>query len=133
MNNYQIQNEILKSVMEGMGVQPSDNMMENYNTIMNFVPDYSGNISGFNYDGEKIKLVFNAMTGGNPFEMIFSENMLLKDALVKFGRAANLSDDEINNCQFLCDGKNISVKTKGTIKENNLKNGVQIVLVNNIK
>ena len=44
MNSYQFNNEILKSVMEGMGETPSDNMMENWNRIMNFVPDYSGDI-----------------------------------------------------------------------------------------
>ena len=133
MNDYEMNNEILKSVMEGMGVQPSDNMLENWNTIMNFVPVNAGYTSNYNYNGTNVKLFFNAMTGGKPYEMEFSENIPLKEALYKFGKIAHLSENEINNCQFLCNGQNLSVKTLGTIKENNLKNGAQIVLVNNFK
>ena len=52
MNEYEMNNEILKSVMEGMGVQPSDNMLENWNTIMNFVPSSPEKVQ--NYRGNEI-------------------------------------------------------------------------------
>ena len=53
MNDYQMNNEFLKSVMEGMGVQPTDNMLENWNTIMNFVPSSPGIGSNFGVKGVK--------------------------------------------------------------------------------
>ena len=131
MNEYEMNNEILKSVMEGMGVQPSDNMLENWNTIMNFVPSSPEKVQ--NYRGNEIKLSFNAMSGGNPYVINVYENMLVKDALYEFGKKANMSEDEINKCHFLCAGKNLDVKTNGTIKENNLKNDTQIILVKGIE
>ena len=131
MNDYQMNNEFLKSVMEGMGVQPTDNMLENWNTIMNFVPSSPG--IGSNFGGDNIKLTFKEMTGGNPYEIEVQENMPLKDALYEFGKKANLSEDVINKCQFLCGGQIFSVKTNGTVKENKLKKDTPIVLVNNIE
>ena len=126
-NSYEMQNDFLKYVMEGMGVQPSDNMLQNWDTIMNFVPTSDANISSLN--SRKIKLVFSNTLGGNKIDIDCTENMPLKEALIKFGMKANISEEELNKCQFLCEGKNISVKTLGTIAENNLKNGSQIVLV----
>ena len=125
MNEYEMNNEILKSVMEGMGVQPSDNMLENWNTIMNFVPSSPEKVQ--NYRGNEIKLSFNAMSGGNPYVINVYENMLVKDALYEFGKKVKLSEDDINNFIFLFKGKTLNVKTKGTIKENNLKNDDTII------
>ena len=131
MNDYQMNNEFLKSVMEGMGVQPTDNMLDNWNTIMNFVPSSPG--IGSNFGGDNIKLTFKEMTGGNPYEIEVPENMPLKDALYEFGKKANLSEDVINKCQFLCGGQIFSVKTNGTVKENKLKKDTPIVLVKDIE
>ena len=131
MNDYQMNNEFLKSVMEGMGVQPTDNMLENWNTIMNFVPSSPG--IGSNFGGDNIKLTFKEMTGGNPYEIEVPENMPLKDALYEFGKKANLSEDVINKCQFLCGGQIFSVKTNGTVKENKLKKDTPIILVKDIQ
>ena len=131
MNDYQMNNEFLKSVMEGMGVQPTDNMLDNWNTIMNFVPSSPG--IGSNFGGDNIKLTFKEMTGGNPYEIEVPENMPLKDALYEFGKKANLSEDVINKCHFLCGGKVLSVKDNGTVKENKLKKDTQIILVKDIE
>ena len=131
MNEYEMNNEILKSVMEGMGVQPSDNMLENWNTIMNFVPSSPEKVQY--YRGNEIKLSFNAMSGGNPYVINVYENMLVKDALYEFGKKANMSEDDINKCHFLCSGKTLNVKIIGTIKENNLKNDTQIILVKGVE
>ena len=127
MNSYQINQEILKSVMEGMGETPSDNMMENWNRIMNFVPDYSGDMSNYTQSGNKIKLIFEPMAGGGPYEIVCNEDMPLKEAFLKFGQVAKIPINDINNNSFLCGGKNMNINTKGTIKENNLKNDSKIV------
>ena len=124
-------NQFLKYVMQGMGVQPSDNMQENWNTIMNFVPSSPG--IGSNFGGDNIKLSFIATTGGQPYEIEVQENMPLKDALYEFGKKANLSKDVINKCQFLCGGQIFSVKTNGTVKENKLKKDTPIILVKDIQ
>ena len=127
MNSYQFNNEILKSVMEGMGETPSDNMLENWNKIMNFVPDYSGDVSSLTFKGNKIKLIFEPMSGGVPYEIICNEDMPLKEAFLKFAQIAKIPINDINKNSFLCGGKNMNINTEGTIKENNLKNESKII------
>ena len=123
-------NQFLKYVMEGMGVQPTDNIQENWNTIMNFVPSYSGNPApNSNINGPIVKLTFKSGKGGNPIELDCPETMLLKDVFTKFARKANLSNEHLNNIQFLCDGRNLHLNEQGTIKSNNLKNGSKIVVI----
>ena len=80
-----------------------------------------------NFGEKKIKLNFIAMTGGEPYEITLPENMLLKYALYEYGKKVKLSEDDINNFIFLFKGKTLNVKTKGTIKENNLKNDDTII------
>ena len=124
-------NQFLKYVMEGMGVQPTDNIQENWNTIMNFVPSYSGNPDpNSNINGPIVKLIFEYVKGGNPIELDCPETMLLKDAFTNFARRANLSNEYLNKVYFLCDGRKFHLNDKGTIKSNNLKNGSKIVVVN---
>ena len=127
MNSYQFNNEILKSVMEGMGETPSDNMLENWNKIMNFVPDYSGDVSNLTFKGDKIKLIFEPMSGGGPYEIICNEDMPLKEAFLKFAQIAKIPINDINKNSFLCGGKNMTINQEGTIKENNLKNESKII------
>ena len=123
-------NQFLKYVMEGMGEQPSENMQENWNRIMNFVPSYSGNPDpNSNKNGPIVKLIFEYVKGGNPIELDCPETMLLKDAFTNFARRANLSNEYLNNVHFLCDGRKLSLNEQGTIKSNNLKNGSKIVVI----
>ncbi len=123
-------NQFLKYVMEGMGVQPTDNIQENWNTIMNFVPSYSGNPDpNSNINGPIVKLIFEYVKGGNPIELDCPETMLLKDAFTNFARRANLSNEYLNKVYFLCDGRKFHLNDKGTIKSNNLKNGSKIVVI----
>ena len=127
MNN----DEFLKYVMIGMGEQPSDNMLENYDRIMNYVPDISsGNNIPSQVGSSKVKLTFNYTTGGQEIVLDLPEQTTVKEALTKFARMANVSDQVLNKCSFLCDGKNYNIKTEGTLKSNNLKNGAQIVVIN---
>ena len=123
-------NQFLKYVMEGMGVQPTDNIQENWNTIMNFVPSYSGNPDpNSNINGPIVKLIFEYVKGGNPIELDCPETTLLKDAFTNFARRANLSNEYLNKVYFLCDGRKFHLNDKGTIKSNNLKNGSKIVVI----
>ena len=123
-------NQFLKYVMEGMGIQPTDNIQENWNTIMNFVPSYSGNPDpNSNINGPIVKLTFEYVKGGNPIELDCPETMLLKDAFTNFARRANLSNEYLNKVYFLCDGRKFHLNDKGTIKSNNLKNGSKIVVI----
>ena len=128
MNNDQF----LKYVKEGMGEQPSDNMLQNWNTIMNFVPSYSGNVANAsNENGPMVKLTFTYTSGGLEKELECPETMLLKDCLANFARMANISNETLNKMTFLCNGINLNINKEGTLKSNNLNNGAKIVVVDN--
>ena len=128
MNNDQF----LKYVMEGMGEQPSDNMLQNWNTIMNFVPSYSGNFTNAsNANGPMVKLTFTYTSGGLEQDLECPETMPLKDCLSNFARMANISNETLNKMTFLCNGKNLKINTEGTLKSNNLNNGAKIIVVDN--
>ena len=106
MNNDQF----LKYVMEGMGEQPSDNMLQNWNTIMNFVPSYSGNVANAsNENGPMVKLTFTYTSGGLEKELECPETMLLKDCLANFARMANISNETLNKMTFICNGKTLKI------------------------
>ena len=127
MNNE----EFLKYVMIGMGEQPSDNMLENYDRIMNYVPDISlGNNIPAPIGSSKLKLTFKYTSGGKEVHLNLSEQTTIKDALTMFAREVNMSDEELNKISFLCEGKNYTINSKGTLKSNNLNNGAQIVVIN---
>ena len=127
MNNDQF----LKYVMEGMGEQPSDNMLQNWNTIMNFVPSYSGNVANAsNENGPMVKLTFT-YTSGLEKELECPETMTLKDCFANFARMANISNETLNNMTFLCNGKQLKINTEGTLQSNNLNNGAKIIVVDN--
>ncbi len=129
MNNDQF----LKYVMEGMGEQPSDNMLQNWNTIMNFVPSYSGNVAdASDENGPMVKLTFTYTSGGLEKELECPETMLLKDCLANFARMANISNETLNKMTFLCNGINLNINKEGTLKSNNLNNGAKIVVVDNM-
>ena len=128
MNNDQF----LKYVMEGMGEQPSDNMLQNWNTIMNFVPSYSGNVANAsNENGPMVKLTFTYTSGGLEKELECPETMLLKDCLANFARMANISNETLNKMTFICNGKTLKINTEGTLQSNNLNNGAKIIVVDN--
>ena len=126
-------NELLKCVMEGMGVQPSDNKDENWNTIMNFVPSFGGVNSGGNNSefpvsfGTGIKLYFSSSKGGEPLELEFHENTPIKDVFQKYGLYAKLTEEELKKLQFLCSGRNFNINSTGTIKSNNFVNNSKII------
>ncbi len=129
MNNDQF----LKYVMEGMGEQPSDNMLQNWNTIMNFVPSYSGNVAdASDENGPMVKLTFTYTSGGLEKELECPETMLLKDCLANFARMANISNETLNKMTFLCNGIHLNINKEGTLKSNNLNNGAKIVVVDNM-
>ena len=126
-------NELLKCVMEGMGVQPSDNKEENWNTIMNFVPSFGGVSSGGNNSGfpvsfgTGIKLYFSSSKGGEPLELEFDENTPIKDVFQKYGLIAKLTEEELKKLQFLYYGRNFNINSTGTIKSNNFVNNSKII------
>ena len=126
MNNE----EFLKYVMMGMGEQPSDNMLENYDKIMNYVPDLSlENNIPLQAGGSKIRINFNYTSGGKEIVLDLSEHTTIKEALTRFARMANMSDEKLNKCTFLCGGKHYNIKTEGTLKTNDLNNGAQMIVV----
>ena len=128
MNNYDLDQEFLKSVMEGMGEQPSENMLQNWDTIMNFVPTSAGN--NIDVVGNEITITFSDTAGGIKYDIRCSENMQLKDLLYKFGNMARIPAEKINTSNFLCEGTIININTIGTVKSNKIKNGCQIVYAN---
>ena len=123
INYMNMQNELLKCVMEGMGEQPSDNMQTNWNTIMNYVPTtkYLG-------IGPLITLIFEKTTGEKT-KLKIGHDTPLKDAFFEFGKIAGINEDTIKTTHFLCKGRNISVNTPGTIRENGFKDQDAIVLL----
>ena len=128
MNYLDMQNEILKSVMEGMGEQPTDDIVTNWNKIMNFVPSLNStnsyNINNNLSKGKLITLKFSSSKGTN-IELKIGEDTELKFALQEYLR---ISGKTVKS--FLCLGKQLNINTLGTIKENGLKNQTIIVYEN---
>ena len=128
MNYLDMENEILKSVMEGMGEQPTDDIVTNLNRIMNFVPSLNStnsyNINNNLSKGKLITLKFSS-SKGTKIELKIGEDTELKDALQEYLR---ISGKTVKS--FLCLGKQLNINTLGTIKENGLKNQTIIVYEN---
>ena len=128
MNYLDMQNEILKSVMEGMGEQPTDDIVTNWNRIMNFVPSLNStnsyNINN-NLSKEKLITLKFSSSKGTKIELKIGEDTELKVALQEYLR---ISGKTVKS--FLCLGKQLNINTLGTIKENGLKNQTIIVYEN---
>ena len=128
MNYLDMENEILKSVMEGMGEQPTDDIVTNWNKIMNFVPSLNStnsyNINNNLSKGKLITLKFSS-SKGTKIELKIGEDTELKDALQEYLR---ISGKTVK--RFLCLGKQLNINDLGTIKENGLKNQTIIVYEN---
>ena len=128
MNYLDMQNEILKSVIEGMGEQPTDDIVTNWNRIMNFVPSLNStnsyNINNNLSKGKLITLKFSS-SKGTKIELKIGEDTELKVALQEYLR---ISGKTVK--RFLCLGKQLNINDLGTIKENGLKNQTIIVYEN---
>ena len=133
MNYYEMQNELYKCVMEGMGEKPYDDPIENLNAIMNFVPKCDPNIwSEYLGEGKTIIIKFG-QTSGNMQLLKIGENALLKNALREMANLVGIkNDNEINEkISFLVEGRSIKLENaNGTLKSNGLKNDSSIVLAN---
>ena len=131
MNYMQMQNELLKCVMEGMGEQPSDDMAKNLDTIINFVPKLeSANFSQNLGIGKIITLIFSDTTGDTR-KLKIGEDTPLKDVFYEYGKANNVDNNTINKWTFLWFGKQFNTLSKGTLKENNFKDQSNIVIYRN--
>ena len=129
MMNYNMQNELLKAVLEGMGEEASEDISANYDAIFNYVPNIgtSGNYNNSLGIGKIITLCFAEMSGGEK-KMEIGEDTPLKEAFYEYGKICGISNEEIKKFNFLCDGKLLNVNSKGTIKGNNIKEGKTIVV-----
>ena len=132
MNYLNMQNELLKCVIEGMGAQPSDNMATNWNTIMNYVPKFnSANRHHYARSrGPTITLNFSDMIGNKKILTIGHDN-LLNEAFSEYGRITNTSNDILNKFTFLCNGLPFNMNSPGTIRENGLQDN-SFILIKNI-
>ena len=125
-----MQNELFKAVLAGMGEEASEDISANFDAIFNYVPNIgaSGNYNNSLGIGKIITLSFEDMSGGIKKKMEIGEDTPLKDAFYEYGKICGINNEKIKKFIFLCDGKSLSVNTKGTIKENNIKEGKTIVV-----
>ena len=129
MTYMDMQNELLKCVMEGMGEQPTDDMAKNWDTIINFVPKPES--TNFNQNlgiGKKIILIFSDTTGDTR-KLKIGEDTPLKDVFYEYGKANNIDNNTINGWSFLFFGMKFNTLSQGTLKENNFKDQSNIVIL----
>ncbi len=119
--NFNMQNEILKSVLEGMGEQPSDDMEENWNSIMNFDENLN--------KGKLITLIFSPVSGGHK-ELKIGEDTPMKILFEEYIKISGINTD-IKKIFFLSHGKTFGVNFPGTIKENGLKDKYKLIVLIN--
>ena len=128
MNYMNMDNELLKCVMEGMGEQPSDDMAKNWDTIMNFVPKLdSCNFSQNLGIGKVITLIFNYSTGDKKRFKI-GEDTPLKDVFYEFGKANGIDNNTINKWSFLFGGKKFDANSSKTLKEEGFRDQSNLVI-----
>ena len=130
MNDYSMQNELLKCVMEGMGEKPFDNMNDNYNFIMNYVPKIDPSIISEYYGTGKTIIIKFSETSGNTQLLKIGEDANLKNTLKEIAKLIGIrNENEINKLSFLVNGNKINInEANGTLKQNNLKNDSSIVI-----
>ena len=129
--NFNMQNEILKSVLEGMGEQPSDDMEENWNSIMNFDANLQTSKCNNNNlnKGKLITLTFSPVSGGQK-ELKIGEDTQMKILFEEYIKISGINTD-IKKIFFLAQGKTFDVNTAGTIKENGLKDKYKLIVLIN--
>ena len=130
MNYYNMNNELLKEVMRGMGEEPTDNMLDNWQKIMDFVPSCPlNNNGGQNCPGSLgMVLVFKPMSGERTYDIECQENTLLKDVFKRLAQVAGFTPEKLNKMSFLCEGQNFNIKSEGTVKSKNLHNRAQVII-----
>ena len=129
MNYLNMQNELLKCVMEGMGEQPTDNMDTNWNFIMNYVPQLNDpNVHYVEGRGPIITLNFSDMTGSNKKTIKIGHDTTLNEAFLEYGKICNISNENLNHCNFLCNGKIFNMNTHGTIRGNDINDNSHILI-----
>ena len=126
MNYFNMQNELLKCVMEGMGEQPKNTYKENLEYIMNYVPFDYGNSSSVG-TGNLITLSFRSDSLGET-KIKIGEDTELKQVFQEYGRINNISNN-INKYTFVCQAKPYNVNSTGTPKSNNFKENIPIVVL----
>ena len=126
MNYFNMQNELLKCVMEGMGEQPKNDYKENCNFMMNYVPCDYGSKSNVG-KGNLMTLIFRNNVLGGDTTMKIGEDTELKLVFEEYARKKNIN---VNNHNFLYNGKNYNVNTcTGTLKSNDFKENTPIVVI----
>ena len=127
--NGVLDDEILRCVMQGMGVQPTNDPIQNLDIIMNYVKfdDYPVNMPGCT--GEVWNISFNT-TKGIKIDIAFRSDAKVKDViriyLEKFG--LHVSDTVLNKIRFVYNAKLLDINSEQQIKNANFKNDAQIVV-----
>ena len=124
---------ITKNIIKGMGIEPSKNKYINWNTIFNFVPKYSGEsndgINGFDSNEKKIILNFQCAEGIYNYQLKFNESTPLKEVFQSYANHKGISNDVLKKTSFMFAATQYSIKSEGTIKENNFKSGQPIIVI----
>ena len=128
--NGVLDEEILRCVMQGMGVEPTNDPFQNLDIIMNYVKfddNYSVNMPGCT--GEIWNISFGT-TKGVKINIPFRNDAKVKDIirvyLEKFGLHA--VSDVLNRIRFVYNAKLLNINSEQQIKNVNLKNDAQIVV-----
>ena len=127
MNMYMnMQNEILKYVMEGMGEEPGDNYKDNMNFIYNYVPHFDYGDTSKVGSGKSITLTFQNNRIGIS-RITIGEDTQLSDVFKEYGRINNI--DNINRYTFLYGGHHYNSNSNGTIKDKKFKENEPILVM----
>ena len=125
MNYFNMQNELLKCVFEGMGEQPKNSYKESLEYLMNYVPkldeSYTSNIG----QGRMITLTFKSDLSSD-MKLKIGEDTPLRVVFQEYGRINGINN--INHYYFLCHGNRYRIDSPGTPKSNNFQENTPIVV-----
>ena len=127
-NEIQEEHEFIKYVLEGMGEESSDNLIDDMDIIFNYVPSF---------DSDKY-ITFPGCTGnfttvrfrqgnGIPTELTVPEDAKLKDVFNEYRKKLKLND--LNKVHFLVHGEQLNKNSEETLINKNIDANTVIVVI----
>ena len=127
-NEIQEEEEFIKYVLEGMGEESSNNLNDDIDKIMNYVPSF---------DSDKY-IIFPGCTGkfvtvrfrkgnGIQIELTVPDDSKLKDVFNEYRKKRKLNN--LNNVHFLVHGQQLSKNSEEKLKNLNIDDNTPIVVI----
>ena len=128
-NKIKEEHELIKCVLEGMGEESSDNLDDDFDKIMNFVPSFDSDkyITFSGCTGKFITVKFQSSINNIKTELTVPEDAKLKDVFIEYGKKLKLNN--INSVYFLINGQKLNKNSEETLKDKNIDDKSPIVVI----